>query len=326
MYNWLVDKWQQLKQQFPKIETDKSFAQLTTLGIGGAIKAFFQADTEKELVDIVLNAAKAQLPYMIIGGGSNLLVSDEPLEMLVIKNNVADIKSEGQLIKVKTGAVLQALVDYTIENSLGGLHKMTGIPGTVGGAICGNAGAYGQMIGDHIEEVICLNPESGEQTLLNKDQCGFSYRDSDFRNKKLLILSTSFKLPAGDKNQLTAESAECLTLRQKKYHPGIKCPGSFFRNMLSTDIPAETLAMLPPRQDTFGKTPAYIFLEELGAKGDRQGDIEIADYHANLFINLGHGTAKDFYALAQKWHKQVKDHYRVNLEPEVQFVNLPPLQ
>lgn len=321
-----MDKWQQLKQQFSKIEINRFFAQLTTLGIGGAIKAFFAAETEQELVDIIICAEKAQLPYMVIGGGSNLLASDDPLELLVVQNNVSGIESDGELIKVKAGTALQVLVDYSIKNGLGQMHKMTGIPGTVGGAIYGNAGAYGQMIGDYIDQVYCLDPENGQQITLSKDQCVFVYRDSGFRSKKLLILSATFKLPAGDKDQLVSESVECLTLRQKKYHPGIKCPGSFFRNMLSADIPAETLAMLPPRQDTFGKTPAYVFLEELGAKGDKMGDIEIADHHANLFINLGHGTAKDFYALAQKWHKQVQDHYRVNLEPEVQFVNLPPLQ
>ncbi len=114
-------------------------------------------------------------------------------------------------------------------------------------------------------------------------------------------------------------------LRLKKYPPGVRCPGSFFKNLILAKVPKEVLAMLPARKDTFGKLPAYIFIEELGLKGSQLGDIKIADYHGNLFINLGKGRASDFWLLAHQCAQKTKDKYGLILEPEVQLVNLPPL-
>ncbi len=319
-----MDNYKQVADQFPGQATfDQPFAELTTLEIGGKIKLVINAKSQDDVVTAVKLAQELNLNYLVVGSGSNLLVTDDLLDLLVIRNNTSEITQDGETLNVAGGTILQDLVDYTLEHGLAGMQRMTGIPGTVGGAIYGNAGAYGQTISDNLIEVQIFDGQ--EVRTLSKDECQFEYRDSGFKTTKWTILSTSFQFPTGEPATLKQEAAETLELRKKKYHPGIKCPGSFFRNYLTSEIPEETLAMLPPRTDTFGKTPAYIFLEELGAKGDQQGQIKIADYHANLFMNLGGGTAEDFYALAKKWHQKAKEKYNIDLEPEVQLIGLPAL-
>lgn len=315
-----------MKNIWPKLQKNYPLSKLTTLNIGGPAKYLYIATTKQDLLNILSFATSENLPYIVIGGGSNLLASDQGFNGLVIKNEVSGISLAGgrlARLTVQAGTPLQRLVDYTINHSLSGMQRLTDIPGTVAGAIFGNAGAYGQTISEYIVEVECWY--NGQITTLTKEQCQFEYRDSVFKKNKRIILEVKFKLPKGNPVELKKEEQETLAKRRVKYQPGIKCPGSFFKNLFTEEIPEEALNRLPSRQDTYGKTPAYIFLEQLGAKGDRLGNIQIAPYHANLFINLGGGKASDFWQLANKWYKKVKEVYGVSLEPEVQLINLPTL-
>lgn len=312
-----------MKNIWPKLQKNYLFSKLTTLNIGGPAKYLYIATTKKDLLNILSFATSENLPYIVIGGGSNLLVSDQGFNGLVIKVTTSDIDQKKCNLTVQAGTPLQELVDYTISHGLSGMQRLTDIPGTVAGAIYGNAGAYGQTISDNLIEIECFSQD--KIITLNKDQCNFEYRDSGFKSNGCIILETKFSLPLASPRRLKKESDETLALRIQKYKPGIKCPGSFFKNFLTEKIPPETLKILPERKDTYGKTPAYIFLEQLGAKGDRLGNIQIAPYHANLFINLGGGTASDFWQLANKWYKRVKEKYNIELGPEVQLINLSPL-
>ena len=132
-------------------------------------------------------------------------------------------------------------------------------------------------------------------------------------------------LTPGNSQELIKESAETIKKRQAKYPPGIKCPGSFFKNIIADSLPRETIEKIPAEKIVYGKIPAGTLLEMAGAKGATMGDIEIADYHANLFINKGNGTAKDFWELARKYSDLVFEKFHIRLEPEVQFINLQPL-
>lgn len=295
----------------------------TTLEIGGPTKEFVEVKNKEELIEALKYGRGNNLVTLIIGGGSNLLVSDDGFNGLVIKNSVNGIRQNG-LVTVSAGTNLQDLVNYTIENGLSGINRLTGIPGSVGGAVYGNAGAYGQTISDYLESVLCLN-QNLEEITLDKNDCNFSYRDSEFKTNGLIILEIHFSFPKADPEELKKESAETLEKRLQKYKPGIKCPGSFFKNILSENLTEEQKALIPPDRDTYGKIPAWFFLDEVGAKGAKQGNIEIADFHGNLFINMGGGTAKDFYILASKFQQKVKQKFGVTLEPEVQLVNLPAL-
>lgn len=301
-----------------KLKKGYLLSRLTTLQIGGPAKFFVTAKTQEELIEAIKYAKKKQINYLVIGGGSNLLVSDEGINSLIIKNEVSGIEQTGQNLVVKSGTVLQELVTYTIEHGLLGLHKLTGIPGTVGGGVFGNAGAYGQTISDYITQVLILN--GNQKTKLTKEECCFGYRDSNFKNNKHTILEIYFQLKATDPKVLAKEARDTLSQRLIKYPKETKCPGSFFKNILVETLPQKIVSKIPKDKIHFGKINAGSLLEEVGAKGQCQNEIEIAPYHANLFINRGNGNAKDFYNLAKKYHQKVKEKFGITLESEVQLI------
>lgn len=315
-----------LKEKFKdRVKEDLYMKDLTTVSIGGKIPAFIEAHSKEEIIDLFKVIKENNIPFFIMGGGSNLLVSDQGLDKLVIKVATSGIGLDSSILTVQAGTPLQDLVDFSINSSLEGLQRITGIPGSVAGAIYGNAGAYGQTISDHLIEVSCFDPNTLSKITLSKAQCEFDYRESGFKKNNLVILEAKFKFEQDDKDRLKKEAEETLSLRLKKYKPGIKCPGSFFKNILLDKVPKQTLAKLPPREDTFGKLPAYVFIEQLGLKGKQIGQIKIAPFHGNLFINLGEGKAQDFYNLAKECFDKTKKEFNIELEPEVILVNLPPL-
>ena len=338
-----------------KIVRNYPMSKVTTLGIGGPAKAFSVVKTEEELVETIKFAKEKGMDFVIIGGGSNLLVSDRGVNKLIIKNEVAGITSvhTGGMLSVKSGTPLQELVDFSISHSPSGLQKLTGIPGTVGGAVYGAVGAYGMEIIDHIVSVKTLSPnmlasedrdfllsqseailrnkksdraKQPKVLFLTKKDCDFGYRDSIFKTNKMIILEATFQLEPGNTEELRKEAAEILNKRLKKYPKGIKCPGSFFKNIVAETLPKEILDKIPSDKIVYDKIPAGSLLESVGAKGDKLNGIEIAPYHANLFINEKQGAAKDFYKLAEKYYRLVYQKFGIKLEPEVQLINLPPLQ
>jgi UDP-N-acetylmuramate dehydrogenase len=301
------------------LKRDISLAFYTTLRIGGPARYFFQARTEERLKEAVRWAGGKKIPWMVIGSGSNLLISDRGFPGLIIRNNVAGIKSSGQNLAVKGGAILQDLVDFANQAGLGGLEKMTGIPGTVAGAVYGNAGAYGQSISDRLVRVKVF--DGRDEKSFRRNRCRFSYRESIFKEKKdLIILEAEFRLERAAPQDLQAVSQEIRLLREKKYPAGLKCPGSFFKNLRVEDLPPRTRAKVPKDKIVHGKVPAGYLLEEVGAKGKSRGGVKIASYHGNLFFNEGGGTAEDFMALAEKYRQKVNERFDVLLEPEVQLV------
>lgn len=296
---------------------------ITTLSIGGPARQFVQVATQEDLIEAIKYAKDRGIHYLVIGGGSNLLVADEGVNSLVVKNSITGITPDGNTVTVKSGTTLQNLVDFTISNNLSGLQKLAGIPGTVGGAVYGNAGAYGQSISDCLDQVTAY--DGANIITVSKDECSFSYRDSIFKRNKFIILEVVFQMESGNVQTLQQEAKDILAKREIKYPPGIKCPGSFFKNLVASQIPAEILNNIPPDKIVFGKLPAGALLEMVGAKGQAKDGIEIAPYHANLFVNQGTGSAKAFYDLAKTYAQKVKEKFGITLEPEVQLINLSPL-
>lgn len=303
------------------MQTNIPLAQFTTLKIGGPAKFFTKAESAAKLAKAIEWAKEKNIPYLIIGSGSNLLISDEGYPGLIIKNEFCGLATQGLALRGYSGTPLRELVDFTIRNSLGGMEKLTGISGTIGGAIFGNAGAYGQTICDHLKEIKCLDPSSGKIVTLHKSDCGFGYRDSGFKRNNLIILEATFEFEPSDVTILKQESTEILKKRER--FNGLKCPGSFFKNIPLEKIPPQALKLIPHEQITFGKVSAGYLLETVGAKNQKLGDIQIKDWHANLFVNNGQGRAADFYQLAQSLAKKVKERFDIDLETEVQLINLP---
>lgn len=306
-----------------KPQENVSLKGFTTFGIGGPAKYFYKAEILEDIIEAVKFAQQKNLPFLILGSGSNLLISDEGFSGLAIKNETSGIKKNGDEIIVQSGTKLSQLVDYCIENGLEGIQKLAGIPGTVGGAIRGNAGAYGQIISDCLTEVAYLN--GVEIKLLSKNQCEFDYRESIFKKDSLVILEIYFKFPKGDTNLLSKESLEILAQRMAKYPQGLKCPGSFFKNIPVDKIPQDKLKLIPEEKIIYNKIPAAVLLDLVGAKGQKIGNVQISKNHANLIINESNGKAQDVWQLAYNLSQTVKEKFGIDLEPEVQFINLPPL-
>lgn len=309
-----------LKDNGFEFRENEKLANFTTLKIGGPAGAIIEVFREEDLSKVVQLCIENNQQFMVIAAGSDLLVSDDGYLGIIIVNKTRgiDLINESTLI-VQSGTVLQDLVDFANQNSLVGFENMAGIPGSVGGAIYGNAGAYGETVSDHLVSVKYFDGKQIDQ--IDKNDCNFAYRESIFKeNKNWTILSAQFELSKGNSQELIKKSKETIELRSKKYPPGIKCPGSFFKNIIAENLSAETLKKIPSDKIVFGKIPAGYLLEEVGAKGDKSGDIEIATYHGNLFMNTGNGTSKDFFNLAKKYKERVNEKFGIVLEPEVQLI------
>ncbi|NCN52962.1 UDP-N-acetylmuramate dehydrogenase [Candidatus Wolfebacteria bacterium] len=301
-----------------KIKKEFSLKKLTTFEIGGKSEYFTEAKNEKELLEALDFAKKNKLKVSIIAGGSNVVFSDKLLKGLLIKISGTNLRVYKNEILVDAGVSLSRVIDLSIKNNLKGLESLSGIPGTIGGAIIGNAGAYGQSVSEVVEEIEILDGE--RKKYLKNKQCHFSYRNSIFKNKNYIILRILLKFQKGDSKKLKKISKEIIKIRNKKYSNNLKCPGSFFKNLQVKDISKSVLKKINKNKIIKGKIPAGYLLEEVGARGMREGDIKIADYHGNLLINSGKAKFKDVKKIVNKLKNKVKNKFNIILEEEVRYL------
>ena len=290
------------------------------LGSNGKVKAILAGlkDVPKDQKPAI-GARRSQLAWLVIGEGSNLIVSDSGFDGIVFRFREASISVDSGRLVAGAGAILQDLVDFSVHHGLAGLHTMTGIPGSVGAAVYGNAGAYGHSLHEFVECVRFFDGTGIRQ--FSNAECGFAYRESLFkRNKRWIILAATLVLPAGDPAELGAKAREIRAIRDAKYPPSMRCAGSIFKNVLAHQLPPAVLAIVPPSLIRDGKIPSAWFLEQVGAKGIRQGDIQVAAYHANLIYNDGIGQAADLVAVIAGLKARVAERFGFFLEEEVQYV------
>jgi UDP-N-acetylmuramate dehydrogenase len=301
------------------VRVDEPLAPYTRFQIGGPAALFCDTGNTESLIAALNIAAQLALPRMVIGGGTNLVVSDAGFDGVVLRYTGASVVREGDALRVETGAVLQDVVDTANSLGLMGLQTMTGIPGYLGGAIYGNAGAYGRSIQEIVENVTIFDGVR-VVTMRNAD-CQFRYRESIFKARKdWIILSAELRFEASDPRELNKTSTEIRTIRDAKYPPTMKCAGSIFKNLLLADLPARVQRDIPVNVIREGKVPSAWFLEQIGAKGVRRGDIQVASYHANLIYNDGAGTAEDLVAIIQDLKQRVQERFGMDLEEEVQYI------
>lgn len=292
-----------IEEILPEIKENVFLKNYTTFKIGGRAKYFFVAKNKNNLIKSIILAKKFNLPFFILGGGSNLLVADEGFNGLVIKNEADNFKIEKEKIFAESGAKLDKIIFVAIEAGLSGLEKGSGIPGTVGGAVFGNSGlGRGDWaIGDVVEKVEILMP-NGKIKKFSKKWFSFDYRFSklkEIKNKKLIILEVILKLKKGEKIFLREVRKKILKKRAEHIPLGFSA-GCIFKN--------------PP--DFF----AGELIEKCGLKGKRIGDVKISEKHANFIINLGNGKAKDVKKLIDLAKKEVKNKFGITLEEEIQYL------
>jgi UDP-N-acetylmuramate dehydrogenase len=291
----------------------------TRFGIGGPAKLFVEAAGESSFVQALAVARDSGLPCVVIGGGTNLIVSDAGFPGVVLRFTARGLRRQETSVIAEAGADLQALVDYTLDLGLKGIETMTGIPGSVGGAVYGNAGAYGHSL---MERVSWVRFFDGEQTrIFSNRECQFHYRESVFKlHKNWIVFSTELQLDAAPSGDLRRIADDILKIRNEKYPPTMKCAGSIFKNLILAELPAAVQEKVPAKVIREGKVPSAYFLEQVGAKGIENGDIRVADYHANLIYNAGHGTARQVTEIIALLKSRVLDRFGLDLEEEVQYV------
>jgi len=286
-----------------QLEFDKHLAQMTSFKTGGNATYFISVNSEDEMVRIIRETQNLKVPFFLIGGGSNLLISDDGYDGLIIKVKIMNMELKNTTsISCGAGVDLMDLVNFATDNSLTGLEFAAGIWGTVGGAIFGNAGAYGGEIGDTITEVTLVDLEGNLRTV-DKEYCQFQYRDSHLKKTKEIITSARLKLIEGDKEAIKSKVDDIIASRNAK-HPDENTCGCFFKN-------------IPDTREKYGKLPAGKLLEEIGAKNMSVGGAKIFDKHANMIINTGNASSSEISELAELLKQKVFDKFGIELEEEV---------
>jgi UDP-N-acetylmuramate dehydrogenase len=291
----------------------------TRFGIGGPADLYAETTSVEAFISATHAARESGLPTMVIGGGTNLIVSDEGFRGIVLRYRAEALLAANGRVVAQAGAVLQSLVDFTIERGLKGLETLSGIPGSVGAAVYGNAGAYGHSISERVVKVQFFDGEGVR--VFGNEECEFRYRESIFkRRKEWIIFSAQLLLDEADAGELRKIADDILKVRNEKFPVTMKCAGSIFKNLLLRELPPAVQAEVPEKVVREGKIPAAWFLEQVGAKGMSRGEIRVAEYHANLIYNTGSGTAADLRAVIDELKARVRARFGIEIEEEVQYV------
>jgi UDP-N-acetylmuramate dehydrogenase len=299
--------------------TDTPLSRYTRFGIGGPADLYTETDSAEAFIAAVTVARESGMETVVIGGGTNLIVSDAGFRGIVLRYRGDRLLASNGRVHAEAGAVLQDLVDFAIARGLVGLETLAGIPGSVGAAVYGNAGAYGHSLSERVVKVRFYDGQIVR--VFDNEECRFQYRESVFkRHKEWIIFSTELRLDAGDAQALRETADSILKVRNEKFPVTMKCAGSIFKNLMLKELPADVAAQVPASSIREGKVPAAWFLEQVGAKGMVRGDIHVATYHANLIYNAGAGTAADLCALIRELKGRVVERCGVELEEEVQYV------
>ncbi|KPL07552.1 hypothetical protein AMJ86_04135 [bacterium SM23_57] len=287
-----------------RIAQQESLAKHTTYQIGGPADLWIEPDNLQSLQIALGTIAKLEIPYLIIGEGSNLLISDRGLQGVAVKlgKGFNYIKNQGNKLFAGAATTIKELSQKALDLNLDGLASICGIPGALGGGIVMNAGAYGANLSDHLDWVETIEP-GGSLHRMKKKDITFSYRRADELQGKI-VTAMSFQLTRGNREAIQTEMNRVERLRSR--HQPLEWPsaGSVFKR---------------PPGDYAGR-----ILEEVGAKGFSIGGAEVSTKHANFIINRGSATAADVLAVIKELRRRVRDSYGIELEMEIKKVGFGP--
>lgn len=285
-----------------KFQKNISLAKLTSFKIGGPAKYFCVAKNKKDLIGAVKWAKQKKIPFFILGGGSNVLGLDKGFNGLIIKIHNSKFIIHNSEIYAEAGVKLEDLVKLSERESLAGLEWAAGIPGTIGGAVCGNAQAFRTKMSDIVESIEVFNTKTLKIKTLLKKECDFSEKNSIFKkNKNLIILSTNLKLKKGDKKEIEKKIKENLDYRKKNHPWQFPSAGSVFLNKP-------------------GLLPSAALIEKAGLKGAKLKGAMVSKKHAGFIINTGNATAQDVLDLIKLIKQKVKQKFGIELQEEIQII------
>lgn len=287
-----------------KLKKRVSLKKYTSFKIGGKAKYFITVREIKKLIEAIKLAKELKIRFLVIGGGSNILFDSRGFDGLIMRNKCERVKiKKGGVVEIFSGTTLKKLIRKCYEHSLEGLEPLYGIPGTVGGAIYGNAGAYGVSISDFLKEVEILD-NNGNINVLKKEDIHFGYRDSQFKKGNFVIIRAFFNLKKGKRKVILKRIKEIWKKRREKIPP-YPCAGSYFKNIIL---------------DNGEKISAGELIEKAELKGLKMGRAGVWKGHANFIVNLGGASSSDVLSLAKKIKTDVKEKFGIELEEEVIFV------
>ncbi len=307
-----------------KIKQNIILAPYTTYKIGGPSEFFLEINNETELINGINWAFSKNINVTILSGGSNVLINDTGVQGLVIKINNKELLLKGDRIEAGAGVNLIDVARLACNNSLSGLEWASGIPGSIGGAVRGNAGAHGKYIADVVETIKAFNKDNGIIKTFSNNDCEFYYKDSYFKqNKNFIILKVLLKLSVENLENIRRNVENYLKIREKS-QPRLASAGCVFKNLKFSDIERTSdklanyiLKNNPPKN---GKIGAGWLIDLLGLKGKKNGGVKISLEHANFIVNTGKGTADDVKQLINFIKKRVFDQFGIKLEEEIEYL------
>ena len=330
-----------------EIRENVILAPYTTFRIGGPARDFCEVTNIDELREALEFSKEKNLSFFILGGGSNLLFSDDGFNGLVIKMGIKGLEFNGELLSAGAGEDWDYVVEQAVEKNLSGIENLSLIPGMAGAAVYQNIGAYGVELKDTLESAEVLNAESGEIKTFTNEDCRFGYRDSVFKtnkNRGLIILKVNLKLSKNKEpnisypdlakkfegkkpSVLDVRNAVIETRKSKLPYPNeIGNAGSFFKNPIVLVNYYNKIVIKYPDMKAFHlennsvKLSAAQLIEKCGWnwKGKTCGNVGVSDKHSLVLVNYGKGTAKEVLDLAKGIKKGIRDQFNIELEPEVE--------
>lgn len=293
--------------------------------IGGPADYFFEFKTKEELANALnlWDELKGESDrFLVLGKGTNILFDDDGFRGLVLKNSIDFIERKDKIVLVGAGTLFSDLVSYFVQNSFSGLEWAGGLPGTVGGAIRGNAGAFGGETKDDLVEVESIEVDSGKIKTRKNLDCLFEYRQSAFKSgdgENEVITSAKFGFKRGNKEEVKNKTQERIDYRIDRHPLDLPNIGSTFKNVPVEQVPVETLDQFKDniKNDPFPVLPVAKLLAGLDLKGRVVGGAKISEKHPNFIVNFNNAKAKDVLELIKIAKREVMNRYSIELEPEI---------
>jgi UDP-N-acetylmuramate dehydrogenase len=305
-----------LKKEFPEgaVQHNYPLRLKTTFRIGGPAQWCVTIHQRREMIALIRLCRRMGIPWFLLGGGSNVLFSEEGFRGVVIVTQMDTYEETAPgCLQVAAGLELMQVVRLAEARGLAGFEALAGIPGSVGGAIVGNAGAFGRNIGELLESVEILT-EEGEVEQVKPQELGLDYRETRLKYTSEVVLSACFRLALGDPLHINQVIAETLALRAEKHPPhDAATAGSFFKN-------------LPPDKEGGRRIAAGLILDQAGAHSLSVGDAVVYEKHANIIINRNQATAQNVLDLTARMKQLAYDHAGVSLVEEVRRIGFSPTQ
>lgn len=318
--------YQQL-QNFGRVKANEPLAKHTTFKIGGPAEFLVIVEDTNKLVELLRFLDSEGVPRFILGGGSNMLASDEGYKGVVIKIKTQQATVLPTGIQAEAGCITVAIAQLSMQNGFTGFEWGVGVPGTIGGAVRGNAGAMGGEMKDSVTSVTVY--QDGEVVEMSGAECEFGYRDSIFKRRSLVVLSVTLTLAKTDNNELAKKALEYLQYRNKTQPQGFASTGCIFKNITPSEWgidKADLLARFPDEAEkiahffSIDKISAGWLVEQSGMKGAAVGKAAVSDKHGNFVVNLGEATATEVTDLIEQIKSAVHKKSGIDIEEEIQII------